>query len=125
MLIQHTTETMQNHLQRLLTLEETGDHKPTDLLRRIQALNENLAPAHSALLKELFVWCLTSHVCMILTTSPSSTLDSLAQLADKIINVGIPSVVKVHRPPDPPPLSGMAAGATMRVSSKLMSSPGK
>lgn len=37
-LIQRTTETEQHQLQQLLTLEELGDRKLTDLLRQMQAL---------------------------------------------------------------------------------------
>lgn len=36
-LIQRTTETEQHQLQQLLTLEELGDRKLTDLLRQMQA----------------------------------------------------------------------------------------
>lgn len=46
---------------------------------------------------------------MIQTASSSSTLESLAQLNNKIMDDSFPTVATVHRPPDPPS-HGAAAG---------------
>lgn len=100
---------MQHRLQRGLTLEDLDYRKPTDLLCRMQALTEDLAPIDRALLQELFLQHLPLQVHMILTTPPSLTLNSLAQLADKFMGLDFPFVATVHRAPDPPPPSSATA----------------
>ncbi|XP_075533203.1 uncharacterized protein LOC142566245 [Dermacentor variabilis] len=100
-LVQHTTETEQYRLQQLLTFEKSGHRKPSDFLRRMQALAADLPPStDSALLRELFLQRLPPQVRMIPTASSFSTLESQAQLAAKIMDVGFHSVATDHCPPD-------------------------
>ncbi|KAH7985563.1 hypothetical protein HPB49_026363 [Dermacentor silvarum] len=109
-LIQRTTDTEQHKLQQLLTSDALGDRKPTHLFCHMQALAGDRAPqTENALLRGFFLQRLQPQVRMILAESSSSTRDSLAQLADKIIDVAFPSVATVHRTPDPPS-HGAAAG---------------
>lgn len=102
-LIKRTTASEQRKLQQLFSAEELGDRKPTQLLRRIQQLlGERATTTDGTFLRELFLQRLPSNVRMILaSTSASSTLDELAELADKIMDVASPSVSAVQ--PTPPP----------------------
>ncbi|XP_037508781.1 uncharacterized protein LOC119385410 [Rhipicephalus sanguineus] len=87
-LIRRTTESEQRRLQQLLTAEELGHRKPTELLRRMRHLiGDNPAALDASILRELFLQRLPQQVRMILSVSSTETLDSLAQMADKIMDV--------------------------------------
>lgn len=97
-LIRRTTESEQRRLQQLLTAEELGDRKPTELLRRMRHLiGDNPAALDASILRELFLQRLPQQVRMILSVSSTETLDSLAQMADKIMDVGAPSISAIER----------------------------
>ena len=92
-LIQCTTLSEQRRLQQLLSTEELGDRKPTQLLRRIQQLlGDKATNTDLSFLRELFLQRLPSHVRMVLASSDTTDLDKLAQLADKIVEVATPQV---------------------------------
>lgn len=100
-LTKRTAASEQRRLQQLFTTEELGDWKPTQLLRRMQQLLGDKVP-DQVFLRELFLQCLPSNVCMVLASTGNSTdLQGLAQLADNIMEVAIPSVSTVHTAPDP------------------------
>ncbi|XP_064464130.1 uncharacterized protein LOC135375331 [Ornithodoros turicata] len=83
-LVRRTTASEQRRLQQLITSEELGDRKPSQLLRRMQQLLGNSASSVDAsIVRELFLQRLPS---MILSSSDSIPLDELAQLADKIMD---------------------------------------
>ncbi len=77
----------------LFNAEELGDRRPTQLLRRMQQLlGDRASVADSTFLRELFLQRLPSNVRMVLaSTSPTATLDEIAELADKIVEVATPS----------------------------------
>ena len=106
-LIKRTTASEQRRLQQLFSTEELGDRKPTQLLRRIhQLLGEHASTTDSTFIWELFLQRFPSNVRMILaSTSTTSSLNELAELADKILDVSVPSVSAVQRPPPPPQLT--------------------
>ena len=93
-LIKCTTASEQRKLQQLFSAEELGDRKPSQLLSRLQQLmGERASATDNTFLWELFLKRLPGNVRMILaSTASSSSLDELADLADKIMDVVVPSV---------------------------------
>ena len=86
-LTNRTSVSKQRRLQQLLTSEEIGDRKPSQLLRHIQQLlGDKLNTMDATFLRELFLQRLPSNVRMVLTPSAGDlNLDQLAQLADRIM----------------------------------------
>ncbi len=92
-LTKRTALSGQCKLQQLFTGEELGDRKPTQLLRRMQQLIGDRPGVDSSFLRELFLQRLPQNVRMVLASTPEgTTLDKLAEMADKIMEVAIPSV---------------------------------
>lgn len=94
-LTKRTTASEQHKLRQLFTGEELGDRKPTRLLRRMQQLlGDRPGLMDASFLKELFLQRLPHNVRMVLASTPdSTTLENLAELADKIIEVAAPPSV--------------------------------
>ena len=94
-LIKRTADSEQRHLQQLLSTEELGDRKPTQLLRRLQQLaGDTPGLLDGNFLKELFLQRLPSQVRMVLASTRDGTpIEDLAQLADKIIEVAAPPII--------------------------------
>ncbi|CAN7994887.1 unnamed protein product [Ixodes pacificus] len=92
-LIKRTTASEQRRLQQLLTNEELGDRKPSQLLRSMrQLLGDRAASFDDTILRERFLQRIPSNARMILATSSDISLDCLAELADKILDIAVPSV---------------------------------
>lgn len=84
-LIERVSASEQRRVQMLLTEEELGDRKPSQLLRRMeQFLGEQ--KLEKGILKQLFLQRLPVNVRLILaSTSEALSLSDLADLADRII----------------------------------------
>ena len=94
-LIRRTAASEQCKLQQIFTTEQLGDRKPTQLLRCMQQLlGEHTSTTDSAFLHKLFLLKLPAKVRMVLaSTGDTVSLDKLAELADKILEVALPSSI--------------------------------
>ena len=72
------SQTQRNY--ELLNLNELGDRKPTDLLREINALNDD----PQTLKRALFLWNLPADVRTIISGKEFTDLDKLAEAADRV-----------------------------------------
>ncbi|XP_064486643.1 uncharacterized protein LOC135398971 [Ornithodoros turicata] len=101
-LLQRTTSSSRSRLQQLLSAEELGDRRPTQLLRRMrQLLGDNSATMDDVLLRELFLQRLPQNVQMVLATAANMSLDQLATLADAVVEVATPSIAATAAPQHP------------------------
>ena len=95
-LIKRTAASEQRRLQQLFNTEELGDRKALQLLRRMQQLlGDKMGMTDGSFLRELFLQCLPANVHMVLTSTGDK---ELAQVADKIVEVAVPSVSAVSVP---------------------------
>ena len=108
-LCKRTAGSNQRKLQRLLNDVELGDRKPSKLLRHMCHLWCG-GDTDETLLRELFMQRLPRNVCMVLAPSGTDvSLDNLAEMADRIMDVPTTTVAGVHAPqffpPHTPPAS--------------------
>ncbi len=105
-LIKRTAASAQRKLQQLISGEELGDRKPTQLLRRMQQLlGEQLGTAGDAntFLRELFLQRLPASVRMVLASAdPSMSINQLADMADKVMEVASSTTISAVSHPDLP-----------------------
>ncbi|XP_063951644.1 uncharacterized protein LOC135153207 [Lytechinus pictus] len=88
---QRTGVSEQKRIHQLLTAEELGDRKPTQLLRRMKQLLGD-STLEDSILKQLFLQRLPNNVRIILASSSDAVpIEQLAELADKILEVAVPS----------------------------------
>ena len=111
-LIKRTAASEQRKLQQLISGEELGDRKPTQLLRRMQQLlGDKLGSAdNSHFLRELFLQRLPANVRMVLaSTDATMDVNKLAELADKVLEVATPNIsaVSSSHPESPPPMDSL------------------
>ena len=100
-LIQRTEASEQRRHQQLLTAEELGDRKPSQLLHHMQQLLDDSGPApDSAFVRQLFLQHLPPSLSMVLASlSATLSLPQLAEMADKILEVAnLPTVMSVTDP---------------------------
>ncbi|CAN7938082.1 unnamed protein product, partial [Ixodes hexagonus] len=87
-ILERTMLSERKRLQQLVSAEELGDRRPSQLLRQMQALlGERAATFDSQFLKEQFLQRLPPSVQMILATASDLSLPALALHTDKIMEV--------------------------------------
>lgn len=89
----------QSRIRQLLSGEELGDRRPSQLLHRMRQLLGSAADTQLPILRELFLQRLPQQVHMVLAGSEEVSLEPLAQLADRIIEHSSPSIAPVYRAP--------------------------
>lgn len=95
-LLQRTAASERTRLKQLLSSEELGDRRPSQLLRKMtQLLGGRATTVDDALLRELFLQRLPANVQLVLATATTMSLAELAALADVVMEVAVPSVSTV------------------------------
>ena len=89
-MVERIAASQQNRIKELLCVEELGDRKPSQLLRRMQQLlGEKLSKIGDSFVRQLFLQRLPTNVQMVLA---SVMLFDLAQMADKIMEVSLSGI---------------------------------
>lgn len=92
-LIRRLSTSEQQRVERLVSEEELGDRKPTVFLRHLQSLAGKLK--NDTIIRQLWLRRLPTQVQAILAAQEDLSLQKLAELADKIIEV-TPGPSKVY-----------------------------
>ncbi|UYV62951.1 hypothetical protein LAZ67_2002602 [Cordylochernes scorpioides] len=86
-IIKYTADSEIKKLQQLLTQEELGDRLPSQLLRRLRQLVGESKAVCDTTLKMLWMQRLPPNIQIILTTQEQASLNSLADLADRVMEI--------------------------------------
>lgn len=98
-LLTRTMATERSRIQQLLTAQELGDRRPSQLLHQMrQLLGSHNHDGHDAILRELFLQKLPEGMRMILAAADDMSLDRLAILADRTADYSAPAVRAVTTP---------------------------
>ena len=94
-LTKRTAASEQRRLQQLFSTEELGDRKPTQLLRRLQQLaGDTPGLTEGTFVRKLLLQRLPANVRVVLAyTRENTSIEELAQLADRIMEVAVPPSV--------------------------------
>ena len=121
------SESEQKKLLQLLISQELGDKKPSQLLRHMKQLLGD-SQLEEKILKQIFCQRLPTYVQQILasisSTCSSTTIEQLADIADKIIEVAVPamptiSTVGTTSPPQGATADIMPSPSTEQLQSQL------
>lgn len=96
-LIKRTSDSSQSEIRKLLSGEQLGDRKPSDLLRVMQRRAESHKVSNELML-ELFLSHLPSHVQSILASISPLSLDKASEVADRILEYNPAAVNAVSVP---------------------------
>ncbi|UYV74544.1 hypothetical protein LAZ67_12000082 [Cordylochernes scorpioides] len=86
-IIKCTADSEFKKLQQLLTQEELGDRLPSQLLRHLRQLIGESKAVSDTTLKMLWMQRLPKNIQIILTTQEQASLNSLADLADRVMEI--------------------------------------
>ena len=112
-LIKRTSVSEQNRLRQLLISEELGDRKPSQLLRHMhQLLGDHYL--EDGIMKQLFLQRLPTNLQVVLVSVDTMSLESLAQLADKIFDIAPSQSALASTSTSPSPSSAAPELADLR-----------
>ena len=113
-LIQRTTASEQKRLHQLLSTEELGDRKPSQVLRKMRQLLGD-QQLDEGILRQLFMQRLPMNVQLILApTAGTLPVDQVATMADKILEVPTPASISAINPLAPSSTSHSTEVADLR-----------
>lgn len=100
-ILDRTTTSDSARLRHLLTNEELGDRRPSQLLNSMrQLLRSSNVDSNGALFRELFLQRLPQSTRLVLASAGDLTLDRLAQLADRVHDVTSATVAALSSTPE-------------------------
>lgn len=102
-LISRLSISEERRVQQLIKDEEMGDRTPSQFLRFLRSLAGSSAAVSDSLLKQIWLQRLPPTASAILTSQTTLTLDALATLADRIVEVApapVPAILAVSSKPD-------------------------
>ena len=96
-LVSRTVDSAQRRIQQLLSVEELGDRKPSQVLRRMrQLLGDTHVHVDDSFLQQLFRARLPSNIRVVLTGNNTSLpLETQAELADRMMEASDTSVASI------------------------------
>ncbi|GFW41215.1 uncharacterized protein TNCV_842551 [Trichonephila clavipes] len=116
-LIREFVDSEHQEIRKHLTELQLGDDKPSHLLRKIKELSGG--QLQDKFLKDLWLQRLPSEIQAVLSVS-SETLDKLAEIADKVADVALPTAVySATSTPEPNPSAEIQELAKQIVELKL------
>ncbi|KAM7302655.1 hypothetical protein ISCGN_018163 [Ixodes scapularis] len=101
-LLERTTASERTRIQQLLTAQELGDRRPSQLFHEMrQLLGPQASGSQDPILQELFHQKLPQGIRMILAAADDMPLGRLAILADRTAEYASPSIatITLHEPP--------------------------
>ncbi|KAH6931285.1 hypothetical protein HPB50_023484 [Hyalomma asiaticum] len=100
-ILDRTTTSESARLRHLLTSEELGDRRPSQLLNSMrQLLRSSDVDSNGALFRELFLQRLPQSTRLVLAAAGDLTLDRLAQLADRVHDATSATVAALSSTPE-------------------------
>ncbi|KAH6929721.1 hypothetical protein HPB50_005205 [Hyalomma asiaticum] len=100
-ILDRTTTSESARLRHLLTSEELGDRRPSQLLNSMrQLLRSSDVDSNGALFRELFLQRLPQSTHLVLAAAGDLTLDRLAQLADRVHDMTSATVAALSSTPE-------------------------
>ncbi|XP_064475844.1 uncharacterized protein LOC135389741 [Ornithodoros turicata] len=121
-LLERTTASERKRFQELLSSEDLGHLRTSELLRHMQGLlRERALSLDASVLKQLFLQRLPTTVHMILASASTLPLQELPDLADNIIEVSHPSISVM--PAAPPLPSAVSPAASSPSAQGWLTSP--
>ncbi|KAL0867491.1 hypothetical protein ABMA27_000911 [Loxostege sticticalis] len=106
-LIKRLSESQEKKVKQLLVHEELGDRKPSQFLRHLQTLAGQNIP--DTFLRTLWSSRLPQNIQTVIATQPNTTLEAVAELADKVYEIAPPT----------PVLASIGPGTSSHVVSEL------
>ncbi|CAN7944983.1 unnamed protein product, partial [Ixodes pacificus] len=101
-ILDRKSESERSRLQQLLTTEELGDRRPSQLLHRMrQLLGDQNQDLNNHLLRELFLQRLPQNMVLVLAAAEDISLDKLAELADRVADYSRSPSISTVTPQSP------------------------